>query len=74
MLHDMDELREKLKQECYSAYFAGGYGGALMESFEIDSASPEELIQIAKNQGMRVDGYEAGFFEVNHNEEDRNRI
>lgn len=58
MLIDVEELRKDLKQECYGAFFGGGFGGALMESFDIDRASPEELIAIAQSNGVNLGDYE----------------
>jgi len=58
MTIDIEELREALKQECYGAFFAGGFGGALMESFDIDRASPEELVSIALRNGIDLSDYE----------------
>lgn len=49
---DIERLREDIKQDCYGAYFGGGFGGALMESFDVEKASPEEVIEIAKNKNM----------------------
>ena len=54
---DIDKLREDLKQECYGAYFGGGFGGALMESFNIESASPQKLIEIAERKGIDLRKY-----------------
>ena len=58
MTIDIDKLREDLKQECYGAYFGGGFGGALIESFDIKKASPEELIEIAQRNGFDLSDYE----------------
>ena len=55
---DIEELREDLLNESYGAFFGGGFGGALMESFDIRNASAEELIQIAKNKGIDLRRYE----------------
>ena len=52
MTIDIEKLREDLKQECYGAFFVGGFGGALMESFDLDRASPEELVDIAGKKGI----------------------
>lgn len=57
MMIDIDKLREDLKQECYGAYFGGGFGGALMESFNIESASPQKLIEIAEKKGIDLRKY-----------------
>ena len=50
---DIDRLREDLRSEDLGAYFGGGFGGALMEAFDVDRATPEELVQIA--QDKRID-------------------
>jgi hypothetical protein len=57
MMIDIDKLREDLKQECYGAYFGGGFGGALMESFNIESASPQKLVEIAEKKGIDLRKY-----------------
>jgi hypothetical protein len=57
MMIDIDKLREDLKQECYGAYFGGGFGGALMESFNIESASPQRLVEIAERKGIDLRKY-----------------
>ena len=58
MIIDADVLREDLKNECYGAFYGGGFGGALMESFDIESASDEELVEIALSKGFDLTDYE----------------
>ena len=58
MIIDIESLREDLKQQCYGAFFAGGFGGAMMESFEIDDATPDKLVKIAQNKGIDLRRYE----------------
>ncbi len=58
MIIDIEELREDLKNDSYGAFFGGGFGGALMESFSIDNASPEELIEIAQRKHIDLSQYE----------------
>ena len=58
MIIDIARLRQDLEDECYGAFFGGGFGGALMESFEIEDASPEELIQIARRNNVDLEQYE----------------
>ncbi len=58
MIIDIEELREDLKNDSYGAFFGGGFGGALMESFAIDNASPEELIEIAQRKQIDLSQYE----------------
>ena len=56
---DVDKLREDLKQECYGAFFGAGIGGALIESFDIENASDEEIIDNdkAKSKGIDIEDY-----------------
>ena len=58
MIIDADGFREDLKNECYGAFYGGGFGGALMESFDIESASDEELVEIALSKGIDLTDYE----------------
>lgn len=59
MTIDIEALREALKQECYGAFFGGGFGGALIETFDIEKASPEKLIEIAEKKGIDLRDYQA---------------
>ena len=58
MTIDIEKLREDLKQECYGAFFGGGFGGALMESFDVEKASPEKLVKMAQENGLDLRKYE----------------
>ncbi|MGI5874351.1 MAG: hypothetical protein ACOX8R_06805 [Bacillota bacterium] len=58
MIIDVEALREELKRQCLAAFFGGGFGGALVSSFEIENASPEALIDIALRQGIDLREYE----------------
>ena len=58
MTIDIEKLREDLKQECYGAFFLGGFGGAMMESFDLERASLEELVEIAGKKGVDLKKYE----------------
>ena len=55
---DYNALREAIKQELYGAAFGGGFGGALMEAGDVDYASPEELLRMARNNGIDPEDYE----------------
>ena len=59
MTIDVEKLREALKQECCGAFFGGGFGGALMESFDVERASPEELVKIALEKGIDLSKYQS---------------
>lgn len=57
---DIERLREDLQSEELGAYFGSGFGGALMEAFDIDSATPEELLQMAQDNGVDLRRYVVG--------------
>ena len=42
---DIKEIREKLIEEAEAAYFAGGFGGALVEASDIRNMTDEELLR-----------------------------
>lgn len=50
---DIEKLRKDLRDESLGAYFGGGFGASLIESFDIDSATPEKLVEMA--QEKRID-------------------
>ena len=54
---DIERLREDLRSEDFGAYWGGGFGGALMETFDLDRATPEELVQIAQDRGFDLRRY-----------------
>ena len=54
---DFDELRNDLRSECIGVFLDGGFGGALIESFDIDRASPEELVEFAQRQEIDLRKY-----------------
>ena len=55
---DVESLRMDLLNDSYGAFFGGGFGGAMYESFEIERASPAQLVQIAKGRGVNLLLYE----------------
>lgn len=54
---NIEKLRNDLRDNLLGAYFGGGFGAALIEAFDVDSASPEELIEMAKRQGLNLNNY-----------------
>lgn len=54
---DIERLREDLRSEDLGAYFGGGFGGALMEAFDIDNATSDELVKIAQDKGVDLKRY-----------------
>ena len=55
---DVDRLRDDMRDECLGAYFGGGFGAALIESFDVDRATPEKLVEMAQNQGINLRDYQ----------------
>ncbi len=56
---NIERLRKDMKQDCYGAYFGGGFGGALIESFDVEKASPGKLVEMAKSKrGIDLSDYE----------------
>ena len=55
---DVDRLRDDMRDECLGAYFGGGFGAALIESFDVDSATPEKLVEMAQNQAIDLRKYQ----------------
>ena len=55
---DIDRLRDDMRDECLGAYFGGGFGAALIESFDVDRATPEKLVEMAQNQGIDLRKYQ----------------
>ncbi len=53
---DIERLREDLRSDDLGAYF----GGALMDAFDIDNATPEEMVQIAQERGFDLRRYVVG--------------
>ena len=57
---DIERLRDDLRDDDLGAYFGGGFSGALMEAFDIDRATPEELVKIAQERGIDLRRYVVG--------------
>lgn len=55
---DVDALREDMKNECLSAFFGGGFGGALIEAGDIEKSDSEQLVQMAINQNIDLRKYQ----------------
>ena len=54
---DVDRLRNDLRNEDLGACFGGGFGGALMEAFDIDNATPQELVRFAQEKSVDLRMY-----------------
>ena len=55
---DIDKLRQYMLENSYGAFFVGDFGGALAEAVDIESASDEELIEMAERQGIDLRRFE----------------
>ena len=58
MIIDIDKLRKDMLDNCYGAFLVGDLGGALAESADIEQSTDEELIEMAKKQGVDLKRYE----------------
>ena len=58
MTIDIIKYSDDMRANCIAAYFVGGFGGALFETFDIDRATPEELIKMAQNRGIDLRRYQ----------------
>lgn len=54
---DTDELRKDLIEHYMSAFVVTGFGAAFIEASDVQTASDEELIEIAQNANFRLDDY-----------------
>lgn len=54
---DINKLKQDLKDYYEAAYFTLGYGAALMDSFDIDNLSDEEIINKAIDNGINLENY-----------------
>lgn len=54
---DIASLRKDLADECAGVFFAGGFGGGIIESTYIQSASDEEIIKIAIDKDINLAKY-----------------
>ncbi len=54
---DINRLRRDLEDESLGALFGGGFGGALIEAYDIRRASDAVVIRIAKQEGIDLRKY-----------------
>lgn len=54
---DINKLKQDLKDYYESAYFTLGYGAALIDSFDLDNLSDEEIINKAIDNGINLENY-----------------
>ena len=54
---DINKLKQDLKDYYEAAYFTLGYGAALMDSFNLDNLSDEEIINKAIDNVINLENY-----------------
>lgn len=54
---DINKLKQDLKNYYEAAYFTLGYGAALMDSFDLDNLSDEEIISKAAENSVDLEQY-----------------
>lgn len=54
---DINKLKQDLKDYYEAAYFTLGYGAALMDSFDLNNLSDEEIISKAAKNGVDLEQY-----------------
>ena len=54
---DINKLKQDLKDYYEAAYFTLGYGAALMDSFDLDNLSDEEIINKAAKNSVDLEQY-----------------
>ena len=54
---DINKLKQDLKNYYEAAYFTLGYWAALMDSFDLDNLSDEEIISKAAKNGVDLEQY-----------------
>lgn len=54
---DINKLKQDLKDYYEAAYFTLGYGAALMDSFDNDNLSDEEIINKAVENDVDLEQY-----------------
>ena len=59
MMIDIEALRKAVKRECCAAYFGGGIGPAIIDSFDADRATPQQLIDMARRWDVDLRTFQA---------------
>ena len=58
MYIDYDRLRNDLENESLGAFYGTGFGGALIQSFDVQNASDDELIEMAERANFNLNKYQ----------------
>jgi len=57
---DIERLKRDMLNDCYGAFYGGGFGGAMYSSFEIERAEGQELVNMAEKMGYNLMPYVIG--------------
>lgn len=55
---DIERLRKEMLDDCLAMVFGAGIGAGIWEAAEIETASPEKLIEMARQQGIDLSRFE----------------
>ena len=55
---DIERLRKEMLDDCLAMVFGAGIGAGFWEAAEIETASPEKLIEMARQQGIDLSRFE----------------
>ena len=55
--YDMKSIRKAVLDELHGACFGGGFGAAMVEFEDAKRASDEELLKIARRNGINIEKY-----------------
>lgn len=60
MYLDIEKLKKDMENDSLGAFYGGGFGGAMMEAFDIQRADPQELVDMALQKGWDLNPYVCG--------------
>ena len=58
---DIERLRQDLIEHLEGAFFVGGFGAAMLDMEKVKTASDEEVIRIARQNGFRIEDYKISY-------------
>ena len=57
MIIDVERLRRDLIDDGFAAFYGGGFGAALVEAFDLENASAQEVVDTAVRNGLDLTDY-----------------
>ena len=54
---DLERLKRDMLNDCYGAFYGGGFGGAMYSSFQIERAEGQQLVDMAERMGYDLTPY-----------------